>query len=113
MMKTGFVLSSLFAAALALALTGPADAGGFKRSRGGASQHPQSDYYRGGSQVRGYRRRGGGYSYNYIDGITDYRDDSVFLDPDLAQGQDCCGPFDSGFFFDSDVSPLNNAPYPN
>jgi len=113
-MTRGFVFASMLVAALGLALSTPVEAGGFKRSRGDQiSKHPNSDYYRGGAQVRGYRSRGGGYSYSYQDGLTDHRYDSVFLDPDLSQGQDCCGPFDSGFFFDSDATPLNNAPYPN
>lgn len=113
-MSRGLVFASMLCAALGLVFSAPVEAGGFKRSRGAPiSQHPNSDSYRGAPQVRGYNRRGGGYSYSYQDGLTDHRDDSVFLDPDLSKGQDCCGPFDSGFFFDSDVTPLNNAPYPN
>lgn len=48
-----------------------AEAGGwFSRDDRGASKfsrHQKSDYYRGRPQVRGYRRRVGGYSYGRQD----------------------------------------------
>lgn len=60
-------------------------------------------------QVRGSRKRVGGYSYNYEDSIIDYRDRSVFLDPRFDNS--LTGPFDSGFFFDSGIERHNNSPY--
>ncbi len=62
------VLSFLTAAGAIAGLalsTVPASAGGFLTGRDGArlTQHEKSGYYRGYSEVRGYRRRVGGYSY--------------------------------------------------
>ncbi len=52
-------------------LSPQANAGGWlsRDDRGSVkfSRHPQSDYYRGRPQVRGYRRRVGGYSYGRQD----------------------------------------------
>ena len=84
---------------------------GSKQSGSSLSQHPNSKYYRGtGPQVRGYSRRVGGYSYNYNDSIITYQDDAIQRSRQVT-GQN--GPFDSGFFFDSSVELLNDAPYLN
>ena len=52
-------------AGLALSIT-PANAGGFlfgSSDDDRFSRHKKSEYYRGQPEVRGYRRRVGGYSY--------------------------------------------------
>ena len=101
-------------ALLAPALASPAAAG--ERSRvvedgPQFSEHPKSSYYRGrGTRVRGYLRRRGGYSYNYLDGATDHRDTSILRDYQNSRTQG--GPFDSGFFFDSGLHRHNESPYP-
>ncbi|MBI1384790.1 MAG: hypothetical protein GC150_07770 [Rhizobiales bacterium] len=107
----------LFALAMGagLVLAGAsAEAGGSGGKGPRASQHPQSDYYRGGPQVRGFRRSVGGYSYEYNDGQIDARDQSVFLDPELDSPRRDRGPFDSGFFFDSGIGvAIDDSPYLN
>lgn len=62
-------------------------------------------------QVAGFTQRVGGYSYDYSDVQLGYDSTSALRDPNLdAQG----GPFDSGFFFDSNVTPFGSrAPYFN
>ena len=61
-----------------------------------------------GPRVRGYFAMRGGYSYRASDVTGSYR----FSYPSLGTGnQSLGGPFDSGFFFDSGIGPLNNAPY--
>ncbi len=61
-----------------------------------------------GTRVRGYFAMRGGYSYGASDVTGSYR----FSYPSLGTGdQSRGGPFDSGFFFDSGIRPLNNAPY--
>jgi len=83
---------------------------GGKSSASGLSEHPNSRYYRGtGPQVRGFRKRVGGYSYSYNDSIISYQDDSLYRDPEITRQS---LPFDSGFFFDSNIMPHNNSPYP-
>ncbi len=75
------------------------------------SEHPNSRYYRGtGPQVRGFRKRVGGYSYSHNDSIISYQDDSVYRDPEIERQS---MPFDSGFFFDSAIMPHNSSPYLN
>jgi hypothetical protein len=60
------------------------------------------------TRVRGYYAMRGGYSYGTSDVTGSYR--SWY--PSLGIGaQSPGGPFDSGFFFDSGIRPLNNAPY--
>jgi hypothetical protein len=56
-------------------------------------------------------RRGGYYSYGAPDGVPRSR---AHLAP-MVDLQSRAGPFDSGFFFDSGLTPhrWNNAPYPN
>ena len=89
-------------------------------SSGQLSQHPKSRYYRKKPQVRSYRRRRGGYSYNFSDTINTYGDANVmfgstnsYRDPMLDR-QTSSGPFDNGFFFDSGVAPRGgNSPYLN
>ncbi len=56
-------------------------------------------------------RRGGYYSYGAPDGT---RRSNAHLAP-MVDLQSPAGPFDSGFFFDSGLTPhwWNNAPYPN
>jgi hypothetical protein len=53
----------------------------------------------------------GGYSYRYEDAVVEFRDRTILRDPNLGmQG----GPFDSGYFFDSNVTPYGSqAPYMN
>jgi hypothetical protein len=56
-------------------------------------------------------RRGGYYSYGVPEGT---RRSDIHLAP-MVDLQSPAGPFDSGFFFDSGLTPhwWNNAPYPN
>jgi hypothetical protein len=56
-------------------------------------------------------RRGGYYSYGAPEGT---RRSNTHLAP-MVDLQSPAGPFDSGFFFDSGLTPhwWNNAPYPN
>ena len=71
------------------------------------------------TRVRGYVQRGGYYSYVDQDAINStawasslFTSKSTFRNP-LTERQSPGGPFDSGFFFDSDLGPpWNNAPYP-
>jgi hypothetical protein len=61
------------------------------------------------TNARGHVVMRGGYSYG--------RSDVAFpighsRGPWAMDRQSPGGPFDSGFFFDSDITPLNNAPYP-
>ena len=96
--------------ALGFLLVGVQDvtAGG-KQSGSAFSEHPNSRYYRGtGPQVRGFRKRVGGYSYSHNDSIISYQDDSLYRDPEIERQS---LPFDSGFFFDSAILPLNSSPY--
>lgn len=66
---------------------------------------------RKGPQVAGFSQRAGGYSYDYEDVQLGYQGDGGLRDPHAdPQG----GPFDSGFFFNSNVTPLGStAPYFN
>ena len=101
----------LVGVALGISLAGVqvATAGG-KHSTSGLSEHPNSKYYRGtGPQVRGFRKRVGGYSYSHNDSIISYQDNSLYRDPEIIRQS---MPFDSGFFFDSSIMPHNNSPYP-
>lgn len=94
-------------------------AGGSASSQGGVV-HPNSDYYRGGAQVRGYQRRRGGYSYTYEDSINTYGDSrgrygsaNSLRDSQVGR-QTESGPFDHGFFFDSATGPHGgDSPYMN
>ena len=51
----------------------------------------------------------GGYSYGRSDVVVPF---GYTRGPWAEVRQSPGGPFDSGFFFDSDITPLNNAPYP-
>jgi hypothetical protein len=51
----------------------------------------------------------GGYSYGRSDVVVPFGHSRA---PYAAVLQSPGGPFDSGFFFDSGIAPLNNAPYP-
>ena len=51
----------------------------------------------------------GGYSYGKSDVATPF---GYWRAPYAVVNQSSGGPFDSGFFFDSGLTPLNNAPYP-
>jgi len=84
---------------------------GERRSRSyepGVGTHAKSSYYRnGGTRVRGYTARRGGYSYIWSDTINTYGNSrtlfgsaNVYRDPG-ADRQSPGGPFDHGFFFDS------------
>ena len=75
------------------------------------AEHPNHNYYhRKGPRVYGYysNRRVGGYSYNYLDGVLDFRDSTILRDP-IHSRQSV--PFDRDFFFDSGVLRQNDAPY--
>lgn len=77
----------------------PADAAGKKKPR------------KTTAVVAGKTIRVGGYSYKYVDAIVEFRDRTFLRDPHLGT-QD--GPFDSGYFFDSNVTPFgSDAPYLN
>ena len=107
-MKRVFMVAALVALGFTFLSAQPSFAGG-KQQGSTLSQHPNSQYYRGkGPQVRGFRRRVGGYSYSYNDSIISYQDNSLYRDPEIERQS---SPFDSGFFFDSSVLPLNDSPY--
>lgn len=75
------------------------------------AEHPNHRYYhRKGPRVYGYysNRRVGGYSYNYLDGVLDFRDATILRDPMHARQS---VPFDRDFFFDSGLLRQNDAPY--
>lgn len=75
------------------------------------AEHPNHRYYhRKGPRVYGYysNRRVGGYSYNYLDGVLDFRDSTILRDPTQARQS---VPFDRDFFFESGVLRENNSPY--
>ncbi|KAB2848112.1 MAG: hypothetical protein F9K44_11725 [Hyphomicrobiaceae bacterium] len=75
------------------------------------AEHPNARYYRRqGPRVYGFysSRRVGGYSYNYLDGVLDYRDSTILRDPSHARQS---VPFDRDFFFDSGLLRQNDAPY--
>jgi hypothetical protein len=73
-----------------------------------------------GAQVRGYRRRAGGYSYVPSDTINTYGDSrslfgstNSYRDPAVDR-QTLGGPFDHGWFFDSGIGRNGgNSPYMN
>jgi hypothetical protein len=93
------VLLASLAAIASLSLSpAPAEAAGKKKPRKTTA-------------VAGYSVRVGGYSYKYEDAVVEFRDRSILRDPHLGT-QD--GPFDSGYFFDSNVTPWgSDAPYLN
>ncbi len=118
-MKRLLVVSAILLGGLALVGTTSAEAGDYRRgSSASGAEHPKSQYYRGKSQVRGYSRRRGGYSYSYSDSINTYGDArgrygsaSSFRDP-MMDRQTEFGPFDHGFFFDSGIAPRGgDSPY--
>lgn len=104
--------------------TSPADAGWNKsKSKYSSSRRSSSKRYakRRGSkraQVRGFRRRGGGYSYSGSDVINTYGDSrtryggvNAYRDP-FSDRQTVAGPFDHGWFFDSATGPRGgDSPY--
>lgn len=117
-------ISTLFIAGLlALGTFVPDAVAGDRRQLSEAAStggHPNSGYYRGGPQVRGYVARRGGYSYNYAESVNTYGDArskygaaSSLRNPMLDK-QTRSGPFDHGFFYDSGVAPRGgDAPYMN
>ena len=107
-MRRVFIAAAIIAIGLTFSNVQPSYAGS-KQNGLSLSQHPNSQYYRGtGPQVRGFRKRVGGYSYSHNDSIISYQDDSLYRDPEIERQS---MPFDSGFFFDSSIMPLNDAPY--
>ena len=114
---TARVLASLMALGIVCAVGSDPAAAGDRRVRTveegpQLSEHPKSHVYRKRApQVRGYVKRRGGYSYSYLDGEIDYRDTSILRDVQNQRRQG--GPFDSGFFFDSGISKINDSPYLN
>lgn len=104
----------------AVALPAPSDAG-FRRhyrQADGDGAHPKSGYYRGRSEVRGYVKRRGGYSYSKEDTINTYGDSrgrfgaaNSLRDPSMDT-QTRSGPFDHGYFFNTPTGPLGgDSPY--
>jgi hypothetical protein len=61
------------------------------------------------AQAPGHVVMRGGYSYGRSEVVIPFGHSRA---PYAAVGQSPGGPFDSGFFFDSGMTPLNNAPYP-
>lgn len=111
-----FAVASVAALAVSLA-AGSAEAAKkpYKKKRVAvyeqSAEHPNHRYYhRKGPRVYGYysNRRVGGYSYNYLDGVLDYRDSTILRDPTHARQS---VPFDRDFFFDSGLLRYNDAPY--
>jgi hypothetical protein len=112
---------AVLAAAASLLTSAPADATHKKKILKSevqeGAEHRSSQAYRRGPQVRGFVLRRGGYSYAAPDSINTYGDGrSVYGGGNAnfynrpTQG----GPFDSGFFFDSGISPRGgNSPYQN
>lgn len=113
-------LSLTAAAAL---LFGMAIGGSVEAEASGYSKYRKGGYYgyrprRKRSQVRGYVRRRGGYSYEPEDTIntdgdsrTVYGSTNTFRDQ-WADRQTPSGPFDHGFFFDSGIERNGgNSPY--
>ena len=97
-----------------LAWRGDAMADGVKRvERGIAYERARFVGVRKRGPVRGYLVYRGGYSYGPRDVIDFYgARPQYWLGWDNQGG--CCGPFDSGFFFDSSIRPHGgNAPYLN
>jgi hypothetical protein len=92
-------------------------ADGVKRvERGIASERVRYVGVRKRGHVRGYLAYHGGYSYDLfaVRNTTygDVRARNYWRGGDNQGG--CCGPFDSGFFFDSSIRPQGgNAPYLN
>jgi len=97
-----------------------AEAGSRSRWSSAEGAHPKSNYYRGAVRVKGYVRRGGGFSYSYEDVVNTYGNArsnyggvNSYRDP-AADRQTDVGPFDHGFFFDSPAAPHGGqAPYMN
>jgi len=125
-LKEGQVMKVFLSLATATALVfGTAIGGSTEADAFGYSKYRKGGYYgyppyRKRPQVRGYVRRGGGYSYEPEDTINTYGDSrtfygstNVFRDH-WADRQTPSGPFDHGFFFDSGIQPNGgNSPYMN
>ena len=97
----------------AVAWHGDAMADGVKKvERRIASERVQYVGVRKRWHVRGYLLYHGGYSYDVYDVRAHYSGVNYWLGLDNQGG--CCGPFDSGFFFDSTIRPRGgNSPYLN
>jgi hypothetical protein len=74
-----------------------------------AGEHKAVYYRKRATRVRGYFAMRGGYAYGRSDVTSTY---GPSRPPYAVVDQSPGGPFDSGFFFDSGITPLNNAPYP-
>jgi hypothetical protein len=90
---------------------GASQADGRKTTRAtapAAGEQRAVPYRKRATRVRGYYATRGGYAYDKFDTTTygPYRGPYGVID------QSPGGPFDSGFFFDSGITPLNNSPYP-
>jgi hypothetical protein len=112
------VAAGAFVAFAGLPMTG--DLGPSQAYADGA-QKAKARYKKGyrATRVRGYLQRGGYYSYVDQDVInTSPWASSLFISGSslrnrLTERQSQGGPFDSGFFFDSDIGPpWNDSPYP-
>ena len=118
---TRFVLATLAVfSMMALPFAAPADAGGRYHRHSESGSHSKSGYYRGKSEVRGYVKRRGGYSYSKEDTINTYGDSrgrfgaaNSLRDPSMDT-QTRSGPFDHGFFFNTPKGSFGgDAPYMN
>src|SRR5262245_4391250 len=97
---------------LALAgYTGTCQADGRKTARAAApatGEQRAVNYRKRATRVRGYYSMRGGYAYDSSVIPAPYE---RYRGPYGVIDQSPGGPFDSGFFFDSGIAPLNNAPY--
>jgi hypothetical protein len=79
------------------------------RTAGPAAGQHKAIVLRKRAQPGRYPVMRGGYSYGRSEVATHF---GYSRGPWETVGQSPGGPFDSGFFFDSGIAPLNNAPYP-
>jgi len=102
-----------------LPVPGTGDLGASKAYADGRSKAPPR--WKRAVRARGFYYGGGYYSYRDRDVVSSWAwnrslfiSSSYFRTPQTGL-QSPGGPFDSGFFFDSGLSPhwWNNAPYPN
>jgi hypothetical protein len=104
-----------------LPIPGVGDLGVSKAYADGGRRVKPGTGWKRAARMRGYYYGGGYYSYTDREVVSSWAwarslfiSRSYFRTP-LTSQQSPGGPFDSGFFFDSGLSPhwWNNAPYPN
>jgi hypothetical protein len=102
---------AVLAACAAVAIAGGPVTGGFLTAKAHAQESARAYKGKGAVGRSAELRRGGYYSYGVPDGAPRA---NIHLAP-MVGLQSPAGPFDSGFFFDSGLTPhwWNNAPYPN